>query len=607
MRKCGRSRCPSHAAARPARPAGRSGRISRSPPRSPSRRRRRRPGAPRRPRPLARRARPGARALRTSVSPLRPAPAARAISGQRLRVEPLADAGLTRKTTAPGRAALLGVTVSSASSVIGRRPPAAPRRRYGRSRPRPPRRRPSAGIPPAPCAAPPSVKSTAASISTARMPRSDQRGARPGPGRRRRRWRRSGRRARVSRACLAAWTAPWTSAQSAVGAWGSPPVYVQRRPVGRLAESATIRSPSARSGCSPPQVPTRTSLFTPSWISSSNTMAADGQPIPVAWTERASPVRPRVAEHAALAVPLRRSVEERLGDVSALGAGRRGGGRRRRSRRAPRGCGSARRDLNSWRHGPPRADGRGPSRYLEFCAGDPIERVFLEDVARRGLGKFSALAEGARLVALCHRAPTSCPPGRATAGFADVAARSRPRMIVGEEGAVTGLWDAIRHRLPAPVDDRPGQPVYVTARRPPAGGSGPAPGGGRRPRRSCPPAEPPTWRRSASMRSCAGPGDVRWRTQGAGRGRPELGLDRGRPHPLQGGGLCVDRRAVQLQQVWVERDLRGRGYGTRALADLVRLLLETRRRSASSCGRRTSRRSACTSASAWGERSRTAR
>ena len=33
--------------------------------------------------------------------------------------------------------------------------------------------------------------------------------------------------------------------------------------------------------------------------------------------------------------------------------------------------------------------------------------------------------------------------------------------------------------------------------------------------------------------------------------------------------------AVQLQQVWVEPELRGQGYGTRGLSDLCRLLLET--------------------------------
>ena len=34
---------------------------------------------------------------------------------------------------------------------------------------------------------------------------------------------------------------------------------------------------------------------------------------------------------------------------------------------------------------------------LDFCAREPIERVFLEDVARRGLGRFAALRDGNEL------------------------------------------------------------------------------------------------------------------------------------------------------------------------------------------------------------------
>ena len=55
------------------------------------------------------------------------------------------------------------------------------------------------------------------------------------------------------------------------------------------------------------------------------------------------------------------------------------------------------------------------TRILEFCAEDPVERVFLEDVARRGLGRFSALDEGGRLVALCHVGANVVPSGRETA------------------------------------------------------------------------------------------------------------------------------------------------------------------------------------------------
>ena len=34
------------------------------------------------------------------------------------------------------------------------------------------------------------------------------------------------------------------------------------------------------------------------------------------------------------------------------------------------------------------------NQVLEFCAHDPVERVFLEDVARRGYGRFSAVSDG---------------------------------------------------------------------------------------------------------------------------------------------------------------------------------------------------------------------
>ena len=44
-------------------------------------------------------------------------------------------------------------------------------------------------------------------------------------------------------------------------------------------------SPSVRSGCNPPHVPTRMKRLTPSCTSSSITIAADGQPMPVACTE----------------------------------------------------------------------------------------------------------------------------------------------------------------------------------------------------------------------------------------------------------------------------------------------------------------------------------
>src|SRR5919198_432670 len=103
----------------------------------------------------------------------------------------------------------------------------------------------------------------------------------------------------------------------------------------------------------------------------------------------------------------------------------------------------------------------GLEQILEFCAGDPVERVFLEDVARRGLGRFSGFAENGRLTALCHVGANVVPSGRECGRFAGVAARGHARMIIGDERAVGELWDALRVEMPRPRNDRPGQPVYV--------------------------------------------------------------------------------------------------------------------------------------------------
>ena len=101
-------------------------------------------------------------------------------------------------------------------------------------------------------------------------------------------------------------------------------------------------------------------------------------------------------------------------------------------------------------------------QILRFCAEDPIERVFLEDVTRRGLGRFSAVEDDdGRLTALCHAGANVVPSGRGCGAFAEAAAHGGARMLIGEEGAVGELWEAGRARLPEPRSDRPGQPVYV--------------------------------------------------------------------------------------------------------------------------------------------------
>src|SRR5688572_32842040 len=86
-------------------------------------------------------------------------------------------------------------------------------------------------------------------------------------------------------------------------------------------------------------------------------------------------------------------------------------------------------------------------QILAYCAEDPVERVFLEDVARRGIGRFVGLEEEGRLVALCHTGLNLVPSGSGCGGFAEAALRARARMLVGEQGAVGELWDALRSRL----------------------------------------------------------------------------------------------------------------------------------------------------------------
>ena len=80
-----------------------------------------------------------------------------------------------------------------------------------------------------------------------------------------------------------------TSRQSAVGACGSPPVYVIAVWSEGVDDTATTVSAMFIVGWSAPQVPMRSSRVAPSWISSSKTIAALGQPMPVACTEIGRP------------------------------------------------------------------------------------------------------------------------------------------------------------------------------------------------------------------------------------------------------------------------------------------------------------------------------
>jgi hypothetical protein len=213
-------------------------------------------------------------------------------------------------------------------------------------------------------------------------------------------------------------------------------------------------------------------------------------------------------------------------------------------------------------------------QILRFCAEDPVERVFLEDVARRGGGRFVGLSVKRELLALCHLGVNAVPSGQGCDAFARDVIRAAPRMLIGEAGAVSELWEATRSRLPKPREDRPGQPVFVI-RDPP------------------PPAE--TRLRSATpddlellLPACAAAHEqelgidpmrrdaegFRWRTRSQIEQRRSWLWVEGGVILFKAEASAWTPSAVQLQQVWVDPSARRRGYGARGLSELCRRLLE---------------------------------
>jgi len=213
-------------------------------------------------------------------------------------------------------------------------------------------------------------------------------------------------------------------------------------------------------------------------------------------------------------------------------------------------------------------------QILEFCAADPVERVFLEDAARRGLGGFVASAADGALDALCFLGVNLVPSGEGCDVFAKPAAERPPRMIIGEESAVGELWSAVRRRLPDPREDRPGQPVYAIDEPPDAGDSGvraatlddldllvPA----------CAAAHQEELGVDPLDRDAAG---FRWRTRAQiEEGRSWIWRD-GETILFKAEASAWTPSAVQLQQVWVDPEVRNRKYAQRGMRDLCRQLLE---------------------------------
>jgi RimJ/RimL family protein N-acetyltransferase len=213
-------------------------------------------------------------------------------------------------------------------------------------------------------------------------------------------------------------------------------------------------------------------------------------------------------------------------------------------------------------------------QVLEFCARDPIERVFLEDVARRGFDRFLGIEDGAgTLSALCHVGANLVPSGEQCGAFAEAAATGSSKMIIGEERAVGQLWAAAAPLLPTPRADRPGQPVFAIEEAPEPGESG------------LRAASLDDLERLIPVCAAAHEGELgvdplvrdleafRWRTRSQiTEGRSWLWVEDG-TIVFKAEASAWTPAAVQVQQVWVDPALRGRGYGARGMRDLCRLLL----------------------------------
>jgi ribosomal protein S18 acetylase RimI-like enzyme len=216
-------------------------------------------------------------------------------------------------------------------------------------------------------------------------------------------------------------------------------------------------------------------------------------------------------------------------------------------------------------------------QILAYCAGDPIERVFLEDVARRGFARFRALEGDRGLAALCYFGANIVPSGIGCDAFAGEAAARGARMIIGQERAVSDLWSAAGSAMPKPREDRPAQPVYVLNKS--FAGSDPVKTGLR---------EATLDDVDLLLPACAATHyeelgiDPLQRDAVGFRRRTIAQIEEGRSWLWAEDGTILFKaeasawtpQAVQLQQVWVDPEVRRKGNGKRGLSDLCRLLLE---------------------------------
>jgi len=213
-------------------------------------------------------------------------------------------------------------------------------------------------------------------------------------------------------------------------------------------------------------------------------------------------------------------------------------------------------------------------QVLRFCAEDPVERVFLEDIARRGLGRFIAITNDGDLEGLCHVGANVVPSGVGCAAFAHAVVRSRARMVIGEERAVGELWDEVAGSMPPPREDRPGQPVYALSEPPEPGETGL-----RAARLDDLPLLVPACAAAHLEEIGVDPlerdGETfRWRTRQQIEERRSWLWEVDGVIRFKAEASAWTPSAVQLQQVWTDPEARHKGFARRALSDLCRLLLQ---------------------------------
>jgi uncharacterized protein len=211
---------------------------------------------------------------------------------------------------------------------------------------------------------------------------------------------------------------------------------------------------------------------------------------------------------------------------------------------------------------------------LDFCAEEPVERVLLEDVARRSLGRFVAVrGDNGVLSALCHVGANVVPAGTGCGVFADRAVHGRARMLVGGEEAVGELWDAMRSRMKPPRDDRPRQPVYSIEEAPPPGETRLRPATHDDLRVLVPACAAAHAEEIGVDPLRDGADAFRWRTRSQiEEGRSWIWRER-ETILFKAEASAWTPSAVQIQQVWVDPEVRGHGYAQRGMRDLCRLLL----------------------------------